>query len=64
MILDVRIILMLIAFIYPKRFLIYRTPFILSAHPLAALSKVWLFGCLLAGISGSNPANVVKACLL
>jgi hypothetical protein len=53
-----------IAFFYPIRFLIYHTPFILSADPLAALSKFWVFGRSLAGISGSNPAGVMKACLL
>jgi len=35
-----------------------------GAVPVAAQSKVWVCGCLLAGIVGSNPAGGMDVCLL
>jgi len=32
--------------------------------PLAARPKVWIYGALIAGIAGSNPAGGMDVCLL
>ena len=35
-----------------------------NAYPVAERSKVWICGCLFAGITGSNPARGMDVCLL
>ena len=32
--------------------------------PVASRSKVWVWGCSLAGVTGSNPGGVVEVCLV